>query len=85
MFVCLSEGFLMARPEELEEEAVKRACVLARKANVPIVVCGPTSKEALAVIAEERSKGQVKNDSLTNHGIKIFLPKLLYNLNFLEV
>ncbi len=49
----------MARPEELEEEAVKRVCVLAKKANVPLVICGPTSKEALAVIAEERSRGQV--------------------------
>ena len=50
----------MARPEELEEDAVKRACVLAKKANVPLIVCGPTSKEALAVIADERSKGQVR-------------------------
>jgi dihydroorotase-like cyclic amidohydrolase len=50
----------MARPEELEEDAVKRACVIAKKSNVPIVICGPTSKEALAVIADERSKGQVK-------------------------
>ena len=50
----------MARPEELEEEAVKRVCALAKEANVPLVICGPTSKEALAVIAEERSRGQVK-------------------------
>ena len=32
----------MARPEELEEDAVKRAVVVAKKSNVPIVVCGPT-------------------------------------------
>ena len=50
----------MARPEELEEDAVKRAVVVAKKSNVPIVICGPTSKEALAVIAEERARGQVR-------------------------
>ena len=50
----------MARPEELEEDAVKRAVVVAKKSNVPVVICGPTSKEALAVIAEERTRGQVR-------------------------
>ena len=57
----------MARPEELEEDAVKRACVLAKKANVPLIVCGPTSKEALAVIADERSKGQVRTNTVLGH------------------
>jgi dihydroorotase-like cyclic amidohydrolase len=64
----------MARPEELEEDAVKRACVLAKKANVPLIVCGPTSKEALAVIADERSKGQVKIIHFTS-GINFFFFK----------
>ncbi len=51
---------LESRPEELEEDAVKRAVVMAKKSNVPMVICGPTSKEALGVITVERSRGQVR-------------------------
>ena len=39
----------MARPEEIEEEAVKRVCTLARHSNVPIIIDQPTSTAALEV------------------------------------
>ena len=79
--LLISEGHLMARPEELEEDAVKRAIALAKKSNVPIVICGPTSKEALAVISEERAKGQVSRTLLRpvlSYCDRIFIYIILY-------
>jgi hypothetical protein len=49
----------MSRPEEIEEEAVKRACTLARHSNVPIVIDQPTSRAAIEVIRSQKEKGQV--------------------------
>lgn len=49
----------MARPEEIEEEAVKRICTLARHSNVPIIIDQPTSKAAIDVIRQQKEKGQV--------------------------
>ena len=49
----------MARPEEIEEEAVKRICTLARHSNVPIIIDQPTSASALEVIRSQKEKGQV--------------------------
>eukprot|EP00093_Oithona_nana_P001506 01506.XXX_1070_4303_1 [CDS] Oithona nana genome sequencing. len=53
------EAILMARPEEIEEEAVKRICTLARHSNVPIIIDQPTSKAAIDVIRQQKEKGQV--------------------------
>merc|ERR1712223_1059683 len=53
------EAILMARPEEIEEEAVKRVCTLARHSNVPIIIDQPTSTAALEVIRSQKEKGQV--------------------------
>ena len=53
------EAILMARPEEIEEEAVKRVCTLARHSNVPIIIDQPTSLSALEVIRSQKEKGQV--------------------------
>ena len=53
------EAILMARPEEIEEEAVKRVCTLARHSNVPIIIDQPTSSSALEVIRSQKEKGQV--------------------------
>ena len=44
----------MARPEEIEEEAVKRVCTLARHSNVPIIIDQPTGQSA--VIKKKRVK-----------------------------
>ncbi len=44
------EAHLMSRPEEAEEEAVTRACAMARQARAPIVLCGPTSRAAADVV-----------------------------------
>ncbi len=49
----------MARPEEIEEEAVKRVCTLARHSNVPLIIDQPTSKSAIEVIRSQKEKGQV--------------------------
>lgn len=49
----------MARPEEIEEEAVKRVCTLARHSNVPLIIDQPTSLSAIEVIRAQKEKGQV--------------------------
>ena len=49
----------MARPEEIEEEAVKRVCTLARHSNVPIIIDQPTGQSAIEVIRNQKEKGQV--------------------------
>jgi dihydroorotase-like cyclic amidohydrolase len=53
------EGHLMARPEEIEESAVLTAISMARQANVPLVINGPTSPRAAIIIGKEKKKGQV--------------------------
>ncbi len=53
------EGHLMARPEEVEETAVLTVVAMARQANVPLVINGPTSPRAAAIIGREKKKGQV--------------------------
>lgn len=53
------EAILMARPDEIEEEAVKRVCTLARHSNVPIIIDQPTSRSAIEVIRSQKEKGQV--------------------------
>merc|ERR1712218_142847 len=51
------EGHLLAQSEEVEEEAVRRACVLAKLAGAPIVISNPTSAAAIQVIKEFKEKG----------------------------
>ena len=51
------EGHLMAQSEEVEEEAVRRACVLAKQAGAPVYISGPTSTAAMDVIKEFKDKG----------------------------
>jgi len=53
------EGHLLAHSEEVEEEAVRRACLLAKQVNVPICISNPTSTAALEVIKEFKDKGAV--------------------------
>ena len=53
------EGHLMARPQEIEESAVMTAISMARQANVPLVVNGPTSARAASIIGREKKKGQM--------------------------
>ena len=51
------EGHLMAQSDEVEEEAVRRVCVLAKQAGAPVYISGPTSSAALDVIKEFKEKG----------------------------
>ena len=53
------EGHLMARPEEVEEEAVTRACAFAKQVNVPLIISGPSSRGAVEIISKARKGGQV--------------------------
>lgn len=53
------EAHLLAQPEEVEEEAVRRACCLALEVAVPLHFSSPTSAGALEVIKEYREKGLV--------------------------
>jgi len=53
------EGHLLAQPEDVEEEAVLRACVLAKQVNTPLYICSPTSQAAGNVIKQYQDKGLV--------------------------
>merc|ERR1719228_1267982 len=53
------EGHPMAQPVEVEEEAVTRACTLAKQVNTPLYICCPTSVEATKVIKQFKEKGLV--------------------------
>jgi dihydroorotase-like cyclic amidohydrolase len=71
------EGYLISRPDEVEEEAVSRALCLAKNVNVPLVICAPTSKSVSERILKKRAEGQVvfvqpSIASLTVDGSHIF-------------
>ena len=51
------EGHPLAQPEEVEEEAVRRACTLAKQANVPLYICSPSSLDAAEVIKQFKENG----------------------------
>jgi len=59
------EGHLLARPEELEEEAVRRACTLALQASNPLYFCGVSAAGAVEIIKEFKSKGLVVKSDVT--------------------
>jgi len=53
------EGHPAAQPQEVEEEAVRRACSLALQANLPLVVCSPSCTEVADIIEQFSSRGLV--------------------------
>ncbi|XP_076262568.1 collapsin Response Mediator Protein isoform X4 [Rhynchophorus ferrugineus] len=52
------EGHELSRPEDIEAEAVNRACVIAKQVNLPIYLVRVSSVSSANAIAERRSSGQ---------------------------
>ncbi|XP_068156337.1 dihydropyrimidinase isoform X2 [Drosophila tropicalis] len=51
------EGHELSRPEEVEAEAVHRACVLAHQMKTPLFVAGLTSKSSAELVGRSRRSG----------------------------
>ncbi|XP_074028561.1 collapsin Response Mediator Protein isoform X2 [Leptinotarsa decemlineata] len=51
------EGHEMSRPEEVEAEAVNRACVIAKQVNAPLYLAHITSDKSADILSKSRSEG----------------------------
>ncbi|KAG5889854.1 hypothetical protein JTB14_013260 [Gonioctena quinquepunctata] len=51
------EGHEMSRPEEVEAEAVNRACVIAKQVNAPLYLAHITSEKSAEILSKNVSEG----------------------------
>ncbi|XP_064556592.1 dihydropyrimidinase 1-like isoform X1 [Drosophila montana] len=55
--ICGPEGHELSRQEEVEAEAVHRACILAHQMKTPLYVAGVTSKSSAELVGRARRSG----------------------------
>ncbi|KAH7701953.1 dihydropyrimidinase [Aphelenchoides avenae] len=65
------EGHWLARPEELEAECVKRACVLAAQAKCPLYIDNVTSKNVAKDISSSRRHRHIVFGETTAAGLAL--------------
>ncbi|XP_045035359.1 dihydropyrimidinase isoform X2 [Daphnia magna] len=59
------EGHEMSRPEEVEAEAVNRACVLANQVNCPLYIVKMTGAGSARLLADKRGQGLIVYGEVT--------------------
>ncbi|KAK9890255.1 hypothetical protein WA026_010365 [Henosepilachna vigintioctopunctata] len=65
------EGHELSRPEEVEAEAVNRACVIANQVKAPVYVDHLSSEKSGKIVDERRSIGQIVFGAVTPSSIGV--------------
>ncbi|XP_072382497.1 dihydropyrimidinase isoform X4 [Diabrotica undecimpunctata] len=75
------EGHEMSRPEEVEAEAVNRACVIAKQVNAPLYVLHVTTDKSAEILQNHISEGNLR--AFGEVAVSAFAVTGKANLNFI--